>query len=103
MAVGQKKKRLEDSFTKCIKHIQPGMRTLSQKHSDWENSLALKVFGPILSAGKSEAGLFPEFAARGMSELIPTAETFQQNQCYESFPLEEHGEFLRSWIFPLYS
>lgn len=38
-----------------------------------------------------------------MSELIPTAETFQQNQCYESFPLEEHGEFLRSWIFPLYS
>lgn len=25
------------------------MGTLSQKHSDWENSLALKMFGPILS------------------------------------------------------
>lgn len=56
-----------------------------------------------LRAEKSKAGLSPEFAARGMSELIRTAETFQQNQCYESFPLEEHGEFLRSWIFPLYS
>lgn len=61
------------------------------------------VWSYSLRAGKSKAGLSPEFAARGMSELIPTAETFQQNQCYESFPLEEHGEFLRSWIFPLYS
>lgn len=25
------------------------MGTLSQRHSDWENSLVLKVFGPILS------------------------------------------------------
>lgn len=61
------------------------------------------IWSYSLRTGKAKAGLSPEFAARGMSELIPTAETFQKNQCYESFPLEEHGEFLRSWIFPLYS
>lgn len=49
VAVRQKKKKDCNTFTKCIKHIQPGTGTLSQKHSDWENSLALKVFGPILS------------------------------------------------------
>lgn len=46
---GKKKKKDSNTFTQCRKHIQPGMGTLSQRHSEWENSLVLKVFGPILS------------------------------------------------------
>lgn len=49
MAVGLNNKKDCNTFTKCMKHIQPATGMLSQKHSEWGNSLALKLFGPILS------------------------------------------------------